>query len=507
MRLLSAGWIVVSYVAVVLLGSLCVPVQAKPKYTTLPHPSPEQLEAGLKQWADQHPESIRVEVRGKSKQGRPIVMARVTDYGVPDEDKQVAMLTSCHCATELNAPCGLLRLTKWLIGEDPAAAEIRKNQIVLVVPYSNPDGVAEEGKGSEVYVCWGPDGVTNPKAHPEAVALQRIMDEYMPDLHIDYHGFSRAEQKMWETTAMSWASGLSRCYLQEVPHLIDDAADAEGFFIIRNEGGSGQIRATCDIPGANDHFYLRSHRPNITIYPYNTFHTLSFIIEAGFEESIVARTRRALQLGQERYRGERYPGYPTNQVGCWTSMAISAWGETARQRRLSRCELWQKLSQMQFGCAHPEPRGSITAVCATTPAGAEKFLKSANVDAVVEKLKDDPRFDGKALADVADRIPAVRFGISKYFAKYDGKRPAEKIEHGLNLRLIVPYADAEVTEIRLDGHLLEESATDGYQLRGNPGTTVEIAIPPGKVQEFHIASCFYDSPTRRRAGFRPEDWD
>ena len=188
-------------------------------------------------------------------------------------------------------------------------------------------------------------------------------------------------------------------------------------------------------------------------------------------------------------------------------MAISAWGETAKQRRLSRSELWQKLSQMQFGCAHPEPRGSITAACATTPAGVEKYLKSTDVGAVVQSVQGDPRFDGKALADVADRIPATRFGISKYFAQYDGKRPAEKIEHGLTLRLLVPYNDARVTEIRLDGHLLDESATDGFQLRRNPGTTVEIAIPPDKVQDFHIASCFYDSPTKRRAGFRPEDWE
>ncbi len=506
MKRLCVAWVGASCISGVLLGALCTPVWAKPEFTVLPHPSPEQLEAGFAEWSKRYPQSLRVEVRGKSKKGRPILVARITDYDVPDEDKQVAMLTSCHCAKELNAPCGLLRLTKWLISDDPAAAKIRRKQIVLVVPYPNPDGVAGDG-GSNVYGCWDFHGVARREDYPEAVALQGIMDQYMPDLFIDFHGVSGAEQKMWETTGVSWASGISRCYLHEVPHLIDDAADAAGFLMVRDEGGSGQIRVTCDIPDASHHYYLRSLRPNITVYPYHKFHSLAFIIEAGFEESIVVRTRRALEIGLERWRGERYAGYPTNQVGCWTSVAISAWGTTAKQRRLSRCELWQKLPQLTFGCAHPEPRGNITAACATTRAGAHAFLSPATVANVVKSVQADPRFDGKALAEVAKRIPATDFHCGeRHFVRLKENASAEGIKHGLTLRLLVPYNDAQVTEIRLDGHLLRESATDGYQIRTNPGTIVEIAIPPEKVQEFHVASCFYDSRTKRRAGFRLEDW-
>jgi hypothetical protein len=35
---------------------------------------------------------------------------------------------------------------------------------------------------------------------------------------------------------------------------------------------------------------------------------------------------------------------------------------------------------------------------------------------------------------------------------------------------------------------------------------VEIAIPPKKVADAHIVSCVYDTPTKRMAGFTPEDW-
>ena len=85
-------------------------------------------------------------------------------------------------------------------------------------------------------------------------------------------------------------------------------------------------------------------------------------------------------------------------------------------------------------------------------------------------------------------------------------RNARPIEHGLVIRLLVNDSKAKITEVRLDGHLLKESDTDGYTVRRSPETVVEIASPPAKVRDFHIASCFYDSPTKRRAGFRPEDW-
>lgn len=59
-------------------------------------------------------------------------------------------------------------------------------------------------------------------------------------------------------------------------------------------------------------------------------------MEIGFEHSALVRLQRLLQIGNETWRGERYPGYPVNQVGCWTSMAVAAWGRTAEQRRASR---------------------------------------------------------------------------------------------------------------------------------------------------------------------------
>jgi len=432
------------------------------------------------------------------------MLCRITDYSVPDDDKQVALVTATHVASELNSGTGLLRLVKWLISDDPAAQAIRRRQVVLVVPYSNPDGVARDG-GSDVYMCWNFDGVVDPEKHPEAVALKRLIDEHQPEIHADNHGVWFAEQTMWESTGISWASGLSRSYAPDIPRLMNEAAEQAGFLITDGEQSAGQIRVTAPVPGADHHYYIRNANVNICGYSYHRYHTIAFTMESGYDESAVARIRKMLELGNEVWRGERYAGYPVSQVGCWTSMAISAWGPDAKSRRASRVELWNKLPQLTFGCAHPEPRGGIMAVCATTPPAATQFLDPSTVSGLVEKLKNDSRYDAKALADVANRIPAENF-----LPQYRGAAPNgsfEPIKNGLVIRLLVPDRDAEVSEIRLDGHLVQPSDTDGYHIRHNPGTIVEIAVPPDKVRELHVVSCFYDSPTKRRAGFLPEDWE
>jgi len=502
------GWIIA--LLVLLLPGMAT-AEPKPTFSVVAHPSPKELEDGLARWARQYSHAFRVEQRGVTPGGRPILMGRITDYRVPDEDKQIALLTSCHVAKELNAGTGLLRLMKWLLGDDPAAAEIRRKQIVLVVPYTDPDGIAagKRERLREIYGnIWTAQGVVEPDKHPEAAVLQAIMDEYRPELFVDFHGFNYAEQTMWESTGIAWASAVSRCYLHDVPRLLDEAAEAQGFLITRGEQDAGQILATSDIPnGLPQYFYLRKATSNITLYPYIRFHSLAFIMEVGFEESLIARTRRALQIGPEPWRGARQAGYPVNQVGMWTLVSVAAWGTTAHQRRQSRCELWQKLPQLSYGVAGPIPsRGSLMGYVATTPQAGEQ-IRWKSVSDVLARLRNDPRFDAEALAGVAARSPAHGFGGSKYATyKPSDAADVEPVQHGLSVRLLIPYADAQVSEVRLDGHLLQESATEGYDIRHGPGTIVEIGIPPGKTKDVHIVSCLYDTPTKRRAGFTPEDW-
>jgi len=490
---------VVPLIVLALIGG--VATAAKPPYTKVVLPTPAEIVEGLKRWQQLHPRALRIDTIAKTPKGRPIVVCRVSDYDLPDADKQVALITACHVATERNSCSGLLRLAQWLIGDDALAAEIRRRQVVLIMPCNNPDGLAGDG-GSDVYMCWGFEGVVDPDKHPEAVALQRVIDQYRPEVHADVHGVWFTEQTMWESTGISWASGLCRSYLPEIPRLMDQAAEEAGFLITSGEQSAGQVRATAPVPGADHHYYIRHARVNDCVYSYHTAHTISITMESGFEQSTVVRLRRLLRIGNERWRGERYRGYPTNQVACWTSMALSAWGTTAAERRASRVELWQKLGQLSYGCAHPEPRGTMMAFVCTDPAARARVFADQKLSPVVEKLGAEKHIDGEAVAAFAETTPALNALQSQPMSK----QAAGPIEHGLAVRLLIPYTDAKITHLRLDGHEIAESDTDGYHVRRRPGTIVEVAIPPGKVRAVHVVTCAYQTKSERHAGFRPSDW-
>ncbi len=474
------------------------------------------MAAGLRGWQERHPDALRVDTCGKSSKGREILLCRVTDGLVPDADKQVVLLTTTHVATERNSCSGSLRLIKWLISDDPAAAEIRRRQIVLVMPCNDPDGHAGDGR-SEIYMCWSLDGVVEPEKHPEAVVLQKVIDQHRPDVHVDVHGVWFAEQTMWESTGIAWAGGLARSYIAEIPRLMDQAAEEAGFLITAGEESAGQVRVSAPVPGGNHHFYIRNANVNDCVYSYHQYHSIAFTIEAGFEESTAIRLRRLLEIGNAVWRGERYAGYPVNQVGCWTSMAIAAWGTTATERRASRVELWQKLDQLAYGCAHPEPRGTMMAFLFTDPALARRVTTKKDLTSVVAKLEAKatkpsdnesnaenriPALDAEAIAKFAQTTPALNAALTGPMAE----KGRGAIAHGVVIRLLIPYADAKLTHLRLDGHEIAESDTDGYHVRRQPGTIVEVAIPPGKVGPVHVVTCAYDTQTKRRAGFLSTDW-
>ena len=479
---------------------------AKPVYKHLPHPSPDEIETGLNDWAAKHPDALKVEIAGRTAEDRPLLVCRVTDYRVPDEDKQVALLTACHAGGELNACTGLLRLTKWLIGDDSKAREIRKRQIVLIMPCLDPDGYARQRVGNTLggnpyFGCWDWNGVVNPEKNPEAVALKSVMDAYQPDVHVDVHGVWMDESTMWESTGMSWAAGLCRSYIPEIPQLMNEAAEKAGFLITMGEQSAGQIRATAPVPGAEHHFYLQHPGVNDCVFSYFNYHSIPLTMEGGFEESIVIRLKRLLEIGNEKWRGECYPGYPANQIACWTSMAVAAWGDTAQKRRKSRVELWRKLPQLRYGCAHPEPRGTMMAFCATTPEGAS-LLADKRIESIAETLKGNPDFDAEEIARFVDTTPAVNAECSGA-GKAEGASP---IENGLAIRLLIPYRKAKITHLRLNGRPVEESPTDGYVVYRNPGSIVQVNVPPGEVKDLHIVTCAYDPGENRRAGFTAEDW-
>ncbi|MCD6351267.1 MAG: hypothetical protein J7M26_04010, partial [Armatimonadetes bacterium] len=101
----------------------------KPRYRLLRHPSVQRIERGLRAWARGSGGALKVEVAGRSVQGRPVLAAFVTDPQAPAEHKQHVLLTATHAGCELNSCTGLLRFLRWLIGPSKAAQRLRRHYV------------------------------------------------------------------------------------------------------------------------------------------------------------------------------------------------------------------------------------------------------------------------------------------------------------------------------------------------------------------------------------------
>ncbi len=482
------------------------------------HPSVVEIEEGFRDWAQRHPKRIQVETIGTSGEGRSLPMAKVTDFDVPDEDKQVVLLTVTH-ANELSAATGLLHLMKWLVGEDPKAARIREGIVTLVIPVVNPDGyTAWSERRADQWVChktivgktdpwsgWTKEGPVSPEKNPELVALFEVAEKYRPDAAFDVHGVWFHDQSMWESTDFSWTDRRVHSYCPDIPERMNRAAEAEGYLIVRPAEDSGRIRVTAPDPDSPAHYYCTGANRSFATFLYDRYHTLALNCEAGYEGSVVARTRELLEIGLERWRNEPFVGYPVNQLGGWGSMTVSAWGDTAEKRRASRVELWKNADRMFYSLVlHQSAHGKMAAVCATNVPAAEKWIGDGGLPGVWDRLESHPRINAKYLKALTKGTLWERVDYPMWFNREN--RSTDPIEQGLAVRLYVPYPDAKLTDVRIDGRPVRESATDGYVARRNAGTIIQYNIPPGEVGDIHVVTCQYEANEKAPRGFRAADW-
>jgi hypothetical protein len=74
------------------------------------------------------------------------------------------------------------------------------------------------------------------------------------------------------------------------------------------------------------------------------------------------------------------------------------------------------------------------------------------------------------------------------------------------LRLRLPYRKPNVVDLRLNGRLLHESATDGYQRWFGDGfTQLQVTVPPGKANAagLLVVTCAYMPDVLRKNGWEP----
>jgi hypothetical protein len=106
----------------------------------VPPYTPSRLE-GLLREVNRHPQA-RVEVIGKTVQGRDLALVTLTETALPDTNKKVFWLVARQHAWETGTSFVAEGLLRFLTSDEPEARKLRDQALWRIVPMMDPDGCA-----------------------------------------------------------------------------------------------------------------------------------------------------------------------------------------------------------------------------------------------------------------------------------------------------------------------------------------------------------------------------
>ena len=159
-------------------------------------------------------------------------------------------------------------------------------------------------------------GPLYPEQMPEALAAKSLMDEFQAELHADYHGTGMQFRGyiMAENSGAAYSNISLRSYKHEITRQMDQAALAEGYPSDQLEQDAERIFWGPELQELGSKLWKGRPLYYAATYGYERFHTLAFANENAWERSSFLRHRRLLEIGQEIWPGEYYPGYPTRVI-------------------------------------------------------------------------------------------------------------------------------------------------------------------------------------------------
>jgi hypothetical protein len=489
-----------------------------PKYGPAVHPTFSQLETRLLEWQKSHPRIMKLRKLGTTAQGRPLLAAVLTDPESPADQKEHVLITALHCGGERSAATGIFYLMDWLLQGSPGAREILRGQVIALMPVVNPDGyVAGSLRNShnrDAYREWNRQGPRYPEQMPEALAAKSLIDEFQAELHADYHGTGMQFRGyiMAENSGAAYSNISLRSYKQEITRQMDRAALAEGYPSDQLEQDAERIFWGPELQELGSKLWKGRPLYYAATYGYDRYHTLAFANENAWERSSFLRHRRLLEIGQEIWPGEYYPGYPTRVILKNELHFVTAYGETAATRRRSRVELWNKQGQIVTGLNNPQTEGMVLFVCATTGSAARRWLSDRSLPRFAERIGEHRSVDAGpirlALKDHPDADGQFKAHLLLMSGRADGSElppeaESEPIENGLSLRLRIPYPKARISELRVNGRPARISPRDGYLTWVARGFTyVQVNIPPerSRKEDLFVVTCLYDPGEERVFG-------
>ncbi|QDT77915.1 Zinc carboxypeptidase [Gimesia maris] len=507
----------------------------KQKLASLPQPWQEKLHRltlkeyteTLKYWEETFPDRVQVDRIGVTLEGIPLPMLKITDQKSDDKLKQVCLVTALHGGPERSGTTAVLHFIEWALSDDPEAVKTRENQLLLIIPIINPYAYFETDRfgNSQKIDPYTGGGTANwdlktfefkhPEKAPEVMAVLSVIDQFRPDVHVDVHGTGLQEyapdqlgsreryrgQTMFEVTGSAYSNMSLRPWDWRITETINAAGIKAGFGYDRFEADAQRLYWGSSLTAMSNRLWLG--RPNFYTahYGYARYHTMVMALEVGWEQSGLARLQALMKIGNERWKGEYFNGYPVNRVQGYIGHFVTAWGTTPQARRQSRSELWKQQPYFSQAILYPQTAGRETYLIATSNKAAA--LLSADIPEFLDNIKNIPSVDQESLKTIIEAGPEIKFAVSKGHTATATERP---IEHGISFQLRIPYPDPDLVDIRLNGHLLKKSDTDGYLSWFSDGFThVQVNVPPEKSKstDLYLITCLYNPKQTRTYGWKP----
>ena len=129
----------------------------------------------LDDWMANNKGMVRKEIIGKSSNNWDIPAIFITNEAIPNADKQIAVITLGRHGQEIGTRVVGPEIIRYLCSK--GAEEIRKTQVVIVVPVVNPEGfVHNEFRSSMTSLTKN-----------ERLVLGGLFKAFPPDMMIDFH--------------------------------------------------------------------------------------------------------------------------------------------------------------------------------------------------------------------------------------------------------------------------------------------------------------------------------
>ncbi|MCB1206468.1 MAG: alpha/beta hydrolase fold domain-containing protein [Verrucomicrobiae bacterium] len=514
---------------------LTVVAEAEEKYAPIHRLTWDEYAGTLQHWRKTYPDFVTLELRGLSGQTLPVYLLRITDRSVPDADKQVCLVTTLHCGPERSGATGALALAEWLLGDAPLAAEIRKKQIVLVMPIVNPLAFFHTDRfrneyGVDPYTGTGPVGklwdvktlsLLTPERAPELVAVLSVIDEYQPEVHADLHGTGLQEygpgqlgarqmyqgQIMTEITGGAYSNYALRPWDWRVTEAMVAAGREAGFPSDRFEADAQRTFWGPELAPLGKKLWHGAPLFYSAHYGYAKYHTMPITQEVAWEASVVARMQGLLRIGNAPWIDERAAGYPVNRIKHFVGHYVTAYGMTAAERRASRVELWNRQADFSLGFLYPQTDGRESFVVATT-AAAKKIVAAEDRASLVANLRKALAGNEASVEAFLEAGPEIKLAMEQVPAQLMAAEDsqAEPIKHGFGMRVRLPYRSPRKLSVQLNGVTLAASGSDGYESWFADGfTQLQVHVPPGKAAEagLFFLTVSYEPDEDRSTGWMP----